>query len=142
MDMKKNILNEEVSRIKNMMKKLNESEFEAETTHDMPMAEENDDYDDDEDKKEMELGYIGVWLRNWVVDVDLPSMDDSIEVEIEASNYQIDKIKVPNKTQNNNKVTPEMKHKVIEFIKQKMSDNSLMLPPVISLDFTDKTFGT
>ncbi len=52
--MKKNVLNEEISRIKNMMGKINESEFNM-VPQEEEVSMEEARYDDDDDEEEEEV---------------------------------------------------------------------------------------
>ena len=125
--MKKNILNEEISRIKNMMGKINESEYKMGSLSDMSMSE-----DDNTDSNNLEITHAGCFPHHWVVDVNFSNDDeDSATVRVETRDHQVVSVTCDD---NDNLHSRISNNQAIEFVKQKIADGTLEFPPFIAMD--------
>ncbi len=114
--MKKNILNEEISRIKNMMKKINESEYLM------------------EDDNNLVITHTGCFPSHWVVDVNMSNdngEEDSATVHVETMNDEVVSVTCDDDDNLHSRITNDQ---AIEFVKQKISDGTLVFPPFIAMD--------
>ena len=112
--MKKNILNEEISRIKNMMRKINESEYEM------------------EDDNNLVITHAGCFPDDWVVDVNMSNDDeDSATVHVKTNGHEIVSITCDDDDNLHSRISNDQ---AIEFVKQKIEDGTLQFPPFIAMD--------
>jgi len=126
--MKKNILNEQISRIKGMMGKINESEYEMEPLSDMSMSED----DDNMSSNNLVISHSGCFPHNWIVDVNFEG-DDEDSVTVHVKTWGIDNIKVYCDEVDNLHSTIT-NNQAIRFVKQKIEDGTLVFPPFIAMD--------
>lgn len=114
--MKKNILNEEISRIKNMMRKINESEYEM------------------EDNNNLVITHAGCFPSDWVVDVNMSNdngEEDSATVHVKTMNDEVVSVTCDDDDNLHSRITNDQ---AIEFVKQKIEDGTLQFPPFIAMD--------
>jgi prefoldin subunit 5 len=126
--MKKNILNEQISRIKSMMGKINESEYEMESLSNMSMSED----DDNMGSNNLIISHSGCFPHNWIVDVNFEG-DDEDSVTVHVKTWGIDNIKVYCDEVDNLHSTIT-NNQAIRFVKQKIEDGTLVFPPFITMD--------
>ena len=128
--MKKNILNEQISRIKNMMGKINESEYEMESLSDMSMSEDDDNMDSDN----LVITHAGCFPQHWVVDVNTSNdngEEDSATVHVETMNDEVVSVTCDDDDNLHSRIGNDQ---AIEFVKQKIEDGTLQFPPFIAMD--------
>ena len=128
--MKKNILNEQISRIKSMMGKINESEYEMESLSDMSMSEDDDNVDSDN----LEITHTGCFPHHWVVDVNFSNdngEEDSATVRVETRDHQVVSVTCDDDDNLHSRIS---NNQAIEFVKQKIADGTLEFPPFIAMD--------
>ena len=114
--MKKNILNEEISRIKNMMRKINESEYVMENDNNLVIT------------------HAGCFPVNWVVDVNFSNdngEEDSATVHVKTMNGEVVSVTCDDDDNLHSRITNDQ---AIEFVKQKIEDGTLQFPPFITMD--------
>ena len=126
--MKKNILNEQISRIKSMMGKINESEYEMESLSDMSMSEDDDNMDSDN----LEITHAGCFPHHWIVDVNFSNDDeDSATVHVKTNGHEIVSVTCDDDDNLHSTITNDQ---AIEFVKQKIDDGTLEFPPFIGMN--------
>ena len=128
--MKKNILNEQISRIKNMMGKINDSEYEMESLSDMSMSEDDDNMDSDN----LVITHAGCFPEHWVVDVNMSNdngEEDSATVHVETMNEKVVSVTCDDDDNLHSRITNDQ---AIVFVKQKIEDGTLQFPPFIAMD--------
>jgi hypothetical protein len=133
--MKKNILNEQISRIKSMMGKINESEYEMESLSNMSMSEDDDNMEDDNtDSNNLEITHAGCFPQHWIVDVNMSNdngEEDSATVHVETMNDEVVSVTCDDDDNLHSRITNDQ---AIEFVKQKIEDGTLQFPPFIAMD--------
>ena len=128
--MKKNILNEQISRIKSMMGKINESEYEMGPLSDMSMSED----DDNMDSGNLEITHTGCFPQHWVVDVNLSNdngEEDSTTVRVMTSGDEVISVTCDDDDNLHSSISNEQAE---EFVKQKIADGTLNFPPFIGME--------
>jgi len=128
--MKKNILNEEISRIKNMMGIINESEFEM--GNEVPMKEQSDD--DNTDAGNLVITHSGCYPEHWVVDVNLSNdnrEEDSTSVHVITSGDEVLSVICYDDDNFHSTISSKQAE---EFVKQKIADGTLNFPPFIGME--------
>ncbi len=145
--MKKNVLNEEISRIKNMMGKINESEFNMDPQEEeVSMEEARYDDDDDEDDDYGDTGPIritgyGVHPKDWVVDVYIPELEEEVKVYISSDGYDVESIIVDDETTELSPINEEMKSHILELVKEAISSGMIKITPYLIYDLRRKEWG-
>jgi hypothetical protein len=144
--MKKNVLNEEISRIKNMMGKINESEFnmvpqEEEVSMEEARYDDDDDEEEDEDTGPIRITGYGVHPKDWVIDVYIPELQEEVKVYISSDGYDVESIIVDDETTELSPINEEMKSHILELVKEAISSGMIKITPYLIYDLRRKEWG-
>ncbi len=140
--MKKNILNEEISRIKNMMGRINESEFNITSEEEVSMKEQYDDEDEeDEDNGPIRITGYGVHPKDWVVDVYIPELQEEVKVYITSDGYDVESINVYDETTELSPVSEEMRQHILQLVKEAIDSKMIKITPYLLYDMDRKEWG-
>lgn len=141
--MEKKILNEELSRIKNMMTKINESEFEMKNS-DISMEEQYDDDDDDDDEEEgngvIKIEQIGISVHNLVIDIHIPVIDQTAKVYIEIDGYDVESIQVDDQTTELEELSIEQQQEILQLVRNAIKSGQIPITPWVVYDERSKHF--
>jgi hypothetical protein len=137
--MKKNVLNEEISRIKNMMGRINESEFDMTPKEEVSMDEQYDD--EDEDSGPIRITGYGVYPSNWQVDVYIPELQEEVKVDITTDGYDVESISVDDETTEMSPVNEEMKSHILQLVKNAIDSGDIKITPYLMYDMRRKKWG-
>jgi hypothetical protein len=142
--MKKNVLNEEISRIKNMMGRINESEFDMSPKQEVSMEEES--YDDEDENYEEEGGgemkivQVGIYPHDWTVRVYLPELEQEVAVDIEVDGREVKSIHIDDETTESSPIDEETKQMIMGLVKQGIEDRTIPLTEFIEYDVDREEF--
>jgi hypothetical protein len=144
--MKKNVLNEEISRIKNMIGKINESEFnmvpqEEEVSMEEARYDDDDDEEEDEDTGPIRITGYGVHPKDWVIDVYIPELQEEVKVYISSDGYDVESIIVDDETTELSPINEEMKSHILELVKEAISSGMIKITPYLIYDLRRKEWG-
>jgi hypothetical protein len=140
--MKKNILNEEISRIKNMMGRINESEFNITSEEEVSMKEQYDDEDEeDEDNGPIRITGYGVSTEDWIIDVYVPELQEEVKVYITTDGYDVKSINVDDETTELSPVNEEMRQHILQLVKEAIESKMIKITPYLMYDLDTKKWG-
>jgi hypothetical protein len=140
--MKKNVLNEEISRIKSMMGRINESEFDMTPKEEVSMDEQYDDEEDEYgDSGPIRITGYGVHPKDWVVDVYVPELQEEVKVYISSDAYDVESIIVDDETTELSPINEEMKAHILQLVKDAISSGMIKITPYLMYNMDRKEWA-